>query len=318
MFETRLPWNDAVVKVREDVREAWAVDLGVNARFLPRHIRLFADPSVPSATLDDFLSQSAAFLVKEMTIRMARVYRMSRTTGLDASELDEFLTAQKHGQGWVIYYSQEGGLPLPEVVTASESGVIPCSSMKNHGVGWRRSGDSVQTWLVTARKPGADWDMDSDIGHESAHAAFAPVPLLVGPGITGSVPVSLADVRTASHLLPGHIVRLLYFYSEIAVVAVRGEARPTNTRLPIGDPEELYKLISLSEELFPGFGFETAKGACARASAYMDPKESDAVFALATPVIRLLPQLNQFVNALTPPSLETLVAVVKRPSLIDV
>jgi len=310
-IETTLPWSSTRVAVRDDVRENWAARLGANARFLPRRIRLFADLPIRPSSLDDFLSRASAFLVKEMTVRSARVYRMSRTTGLAASELEEFLTAQRHGQGWAIYYTQEGGLPLPEVVSASEGGVIPCSSMQNHGVGWRRAADSIETWLVTARKHGSDWDLDSDVGHESAHAAFAPVPLFISPGVMENVPLSLADVDTIGDLEPEHIIRLLYFYSEIVVVAVRGEARRTSTRLPIADPEELYRLVAISEELFPGFGFEKAKVACARTRAYLDPKESDAIFDLATPIMRLLPLLGVFVNALAPPTLETLADAVK-------
>jgi len=310
MIQTTLPWSGAGVLLKEDAQERMAARLGANARFLPRHFQLFADPSVRPVMVDDFLSRASAFLVKEMTARAARVYRMSRATGLAPDELEEFLTGQRHGQGWAIYYTQGGGLPLTGVVCASVRGVIPCSSMRNHGVGWLRSADSIETWLVTARKQDSDWDMDSDVGHESAHAAFAPVPLFIRPGVMENVPLSLADVRSIREIRPEHIVRLLYFYSEIVVVAVRGEARRTNTRLPIADPEELYKLVAISDELFPGFGFEKAKKTCARARAYLDPKESDSVFALAAPVIRLLPHLSRFVNAEAPPTLETLCSVV--------
>jgi hypothetical protein len=129
-----------------------------------------------------------------------------------------------------------------------------------------------------------------------------------------NVPHSLADVRNPSELRPEHLVRLLYFYSELAVVAIRGEARPTHTRLPIGDPEEVFRLAAISEELFPEFGFSEAKRACEHASAYFDPQESDAIFDLAAPVLRVLPRLNVFVNALAPPTLEELMDAVRTPT----
>ena len=91
------------------------------------------------------------------------------------------------------------------------------------------------------------------------------------------VGVSLVDVDTPDALDPHHVVRMLYFYSELAVVAVRGEARSTNTRLPIDDPEELYQLMKLSELLFPGIGFSRARVVCARAHSYFDPNESDEI-----------------------------------------
>jgi hypothetical protein len=312
LINTTLPWSGAPVLMCAGVRDRLAERLGADARFLPRVVTLFCDTAVAVARVEEFIAQASLFLFKEMAVRTARVRRMTGTGHFQPHELEELLTAQTHRQNWAIYCTENGGLPIPDSPGANrEWGVIPCSSMRNHGVGWRRSGATVETWLLTARKQGADWDMDSDVGHESAHAAFAPVPLFVEPGVMENVPFSLADIRNLDELRPEHLVRLLYFYSELAVVSIRGEARPTHTRLPISDPEEVFRLVAISDQLFPGFGFSQAKRACERASARFDPQESDAIFDLATPVLRLLPHLNVFVNALAPPTLEELTDAVK-------
>jgi len=310
--ETKLAWSGALAWTVDGVRDRLAERLGSDARFLPAQVSLFCEPGLPEARVEDLLARASHFFFKEMAIRSARMRRLAATGAFALAELEELLVAQKHHQGWALYDSKDGGLPVPEHGDGGyEKGVIPCSSMRNHGVGWCYDGTSVETWLLTARKPGQDWDMDSDIGHESAHAAFAPVPLFVKPGLMENVPFSLADVRTLEELRPEHLVRLLYFYSELAVVAIRGEARPTHTRLPISDPEEVFRLTAISDEIFPDFGFRQAKRACERAAARFDPAESDAIFELATPVLRLLPHLNVFVNALAPPTLEELGDAVK-------
>jgi hypothetical protein len=310
MIDTTLPWSGAPALMSTGLREHWAERLGADARFLPRRVALFCEPGVPDPGVEEFVSDAAQFLFEEMAVRSARVRRLAGTASFEAGELEALLTNQTFRQSWAIYFAENGGLPLVDSPDESR-GVIPCSSMRNHGVGWLREGEAVETWLLTARKPGEDWDMDSDVGHESAHAAFAPVPLFVKPGVMESVPFSLADVRNVDELRPEHLVRLLYFYSELAVVAIRGESRPTHTRLPIADPEEVFRLVAISEELFPDFGFTRAKRACERSNAYFDPEESDAIFDLAAPVLRLLPRLNGFVNALGPPTLGELKDAVK-------
>jgi hypothetical protein len=310
MSQTILPWSGVGASECTDVRDRLAGRLGADSRFLPRRVNIYCDPGVPVSSVEEFMDRASRFLFKEMAVRSARVRRLAGTASFEPGELEALLTGQTFRQSWAIYFAENGGLPLVDSPDESR-GIIPCSSMRNHGVGWLREGESVETWLLTARKPGEDWDMDSDVGHESAHAAFAPVPLFVKPGVMENVPFSLADVRDVDELRPEHLVRLLYFYSELAVVAIRGESRPTHTRLPIADPEEVFRLVAISEELFPDFGFTRAKRACERANAYFDPEESDAIFDLAAPVLRLLPRLNGFVNALAPPTLGELKDAVK-------
>src|SRR5262249_2394848 len=142
------------------------------------------------------------------------------------------------------------------------AGLIPCSAMRNHGVAWRLDDiGRCRVWLVTARKPGEEWDWDSDIGHESAHASFAPVPLFAE-----SLGQELENARLAASHGPedlsfSQLAAICYALTELAVVAVRGEDRPTRTRLPVGEPAELYQLLKLSIGLFPQMGFDRAYAA---------------------------------------------------------
>jgi len=300
-IKTTLPWSGEAILQVTSVRELLAHRLGPDERFLPRIIDLFAENSVRLCEVERFLHDASSYLAEEIPARKARVRRISRSTDLAIDELEHLLTGRQHCQKWALFCTQSGGLPIPE---ACESrGVVPCSSMRNHGVAWDKQGNLTEIWLLTARKPNQPWDMDSDIGHESAHAAFAPVPLFVDADLTRNGDVSLVDVDGPDDLAPQQIARLLYFYCEIAVVAVRGEGRSTNTRLPIDDPEELYQLVWISDRLFPGLGFARALYVCGRVNNYFDPQESDAIFDLAAPILRLLPKLNTFVAAKSPPTL---------------
>src|SRR5512143_191504 len=121
--------------------------------------------------------------------------------------------------------------------------------MRNHGVGWRVDGrGGMHVWLATARKEGQDWDWDSDIGHESAHAAFAPVPLFVQSASRDLDTVRFAGTRSASKPTNDQLARMCYLMTELAVVAVRGETRPTETALPIGEPQELHAFLGLLKQ----------------------------------------------------------------------
>ena len=259
------------------------------------------------------MARASRYLAGEVESRNTRDRRILRKTDFEPDELEQLLTAQEHQQKWALFYTERGGLPIPD--RDGLGGVIPCSSMRNHGVAWRRAGDVTETWLLTARKSNRGWDMGCDVGHESAHAAFAPVPLFVDSGVMRDESSSLVDVDAVADLEPEHIIRMLYFYSEIAVVAIRGEGRSTNTGLPIDDPEELNRLVSISDELFPGFGFERALAACARFDNYFDPQQSDSIFKLAAPILRVLPKVNQFVDAMSPPSVGVLRAAVNTEAL---
>ena len=181
--------------------------------------------------------------------------------------------------------------------------MIPCSSMKNHGVAWDRAEDGkVRIWLATSRREGRDWDWESDIGHESAHAAFAQVPLFVQS--ISQIPDSiLSTLARRDELGPVHIAQMIYLYSEIAVVAVRGELRSTATGLPVATPAELNALLRLSAELAGDPGFERAAAICTRLHGRVEVNEGNEVFEIAAPILRLIPHLTQFTNNPQPPAL---------------
>ena len=312
LIESTLPWNGTAVRKVDDGRGKMSCRLSPDeSKFLPARMEVYVDQSIDSQRVERFLETTASFLVQEMAIRDARVWRLKRSGLCEDAEVDAMLTVDSHQQTWALYFSENGGIPEADtIVTAeSEQGVIPCSTMRNHGVGWRRRGQKIDLWLVTAPKPGQDWNMDSDIGHESAHAAFAPVPLFVQSAAQAHFPASLIDADHAQDLNPEQVARFLYFCSELAVVGIRGESRKTHTRLPIDDPEELFSFLRLGDELFPGCGFEYAQSVCKRVRGNFDLEQSDAVFALTAPILRVLPHLNAFVDVVTPPSVPVLRAV---------
>jgi hypothetical protein len=317
IVESRLPWSGKRVFAIENLNPYFSSVIGREAAaFLPAQITLFADPEIQPASMERFLQECAEYLNRDLLIRRARAQRLLKTALVGETGLYDFLTGHTHVQPWALYYSKDGGLELPNNdAEIADEGVVPCSTMQNHGVAWSRTDGQTQIWLATARKAGRDWEMDSDIGHESAHAAFAPVPLFVQ---TPSAPVSLANADGPENLDREHVARLIYLYSELAVCAIRGEARPTDTRLPVADPMELRALLSLSDALLPGAGFDRAVRACSRPHACFDPRETDDIFELAAPVIRVMPKLSCLVNAFTPPTAReftTLAAVDSEPAV---
>ncbi len=305
--DSSLPWTDATVRentnliahLREHLPAAWL-------RYLPASITLFVDPEVSEIAVSQFLQNMAAHLRDELARRLARQKRFVELGLLAEREVDAFLTQRTAVQPWAIYFSKDGGLGLRKSALGDADGargVIPCSTMQNHGVAWQEAEDGqVRIWLATARREGCDWDWESDIGHESAHAAFAQVPLFVQafPQITGDV---LSQVERAAELKPVHITQMIYLYSEIAVVAMRGESRPTATGLPVAQPAELVALLRLSAELAENIGFERATEVCAQAEGKVDVNRGDAIFEIAAPIVRLIPHLTRFTSDPEPPAL---------------
>jgi hypothetical protein len=222
-------------------------------------------------------------------------------------ELYSALTKHTHIQPWAIYFSKNGGLNLPSLSQASSYGVIPCSSMQNHGVAWQQQlpGD-LNVWLATAPKVGKSWDWDSDIGHESAHAAFAPIPLFAQALNTEkTVAISpFTTIKSIHELSSDHLARMSYTYSELSVVSIRGEHRPTQTGLPVVEtPDELFAFLELSRQLMPGVGFEHALSACDKVAGIINTQEGEAIFAIATPVLRVVSRIANVIYAFAAPEL---------------
>ncbi len=314
--QTSLPWNGAPVDAFD--LHTWLAGRLANAsiRYLPRSITLFFQPEIPESSRMEFIDAMAAYLACEFDRRQRRAALFTDLHLFSAVELESFLTDRTAVQPWALFYSEHGGLAISSSNLSdidSQSGVIPCSTMQNHGVAWRRSqSGELLVWLATAPKVASMWDWDSDIGHESAHAAFAPVPLFVQPSEDGPKPLSLSSIRNVRDLEPAHIARICYLFSEIAVVAVRGEPRPTATCLPIADRDELFALLALADELAPGAGFDTALRSCHRVNGIVHPNEGVEVFEVAAPVMRVIPKLTGIVNAFHPPDLTAFQAYLAR------
>ena len=303
-----LPWTNARVRRSGNLRAYLGEHLPYSsARYLPASITLFVDPEVSEDAISRFLEGMAEYLRGELETRIARQGRFVTLGLLTEDEVESFLTERTDAQPWAIYFSKDGGLAGPMVGLAAEDGsrgVIPCSSMTNHGVAWQRAEDGKdRVWLATSRREGGEWDWESDIGHESAHAAFAQVPLFVqsSPQIPDD---TLSTVGHRDELGPIHIAQMIYLYSEIAVVAVRGEVRSTATGLPVARPAELDALLRLSAELGGDSGFEHAAAICARLNGRVEVNQGDEVFEIAAPILRLIPHLTRFTNDLQPPALD--------------
>ena len=308
--ESFLPWTGAPVRVIDDLQLYLCRQLPQEyGAYLPRSITLFIDPEVTEKAVQDFLSNMVSWLDEELTVRRKRSQVFIQLGLFREEEMKKFLTGRTGAQPWAIYYSAHGGLGLrgeDQASSGAERGVIPCSSMKNHGVAWAPDGHgATRVWLATARKESQGWDWDSDIGHESCHAAFAQVPFftqLLADEIDQS---SLSQVGSVDELGPAAIARMAYFYSEIAVVAVRGENRQTASGLPIAEMPELHRLLELSDQLSPRTGFQRAIAAILRCGDMVDVNRGQEIYEIAAPVMKVVPRLTRFASVGEPPDLST-------------
>jgi hypothetical protein len=309
---TLLPWTGAPVQSIENLREYLIGGLPEGAsEYLPRSITLFVDPGIEESEVESFVSEMTCALKCELQRRMGRRSNLVSLGLFTPVEIESFLTERTGVQPWAIYYSRFGGLGISNPGISSNGGaedrahgVVPCSSMQNHGVAWSHdSAGRIHVWLATARKEGQGWDWDSDIGHESAHAAFAQVPLftqLLSKAIDQS---PLSEVDSVRNLNTAHLARITYFYSEIAVVAVRGESRPTQTTLPVAELAEMRSLLKLSNDLAPDCGFKNALTAFERANGVIDVNSRNEIYEIAAPMMKTIPYLTRFVNQGNPPDI---------------
>lgn len=296
---TILPWSDHPVHSTGNLYEFFAQRLPRGLTYhLPNSVTLCADLAVPTEQVKTFLDAAATWLVKELTRREDRGHRFVELKLFTDKELRAALT-RRHKQPWILYYSENGGLGDSKAASSpsAKTGAIPCSTMRNHGVGWRLDEDGgMRVWLVTARKDGQDWDWDSDIGHESAHAAFAPVPLFT-QSLGGDLDtIRFAETQNANDLSTHQLARMCYMFTELAVVSVRGEARPTATGLPLGEPEELHAFLGLLKQAMPGVGFDRALNACDRVGGVIAVEDGSAIFEIGAAALRTLAVSIGFVN----------------------
>lgn len=302
-IESRLPWNQRAVRSIERIQDYLKERLPRGSEnYLPGSITLFADFEVPEADLQAFLVGLVDFFPKELSTRAERSTRFVELGLFDESEMRQFLTDHRHAQHWIIYYSKTGGLgeyKKDAFSAKAEAGVVPCFRMQNHGVAWRTNGsDDNLIWLATSRRPGEDWDWESDIGHESSHAAFAPVPLFTLPAEELTPSNALVSAGVKDGLSEKHLASICYLCSELAVVAVRGERRDTETGLPVlQTSEELPALLAICHDLMPALGFDRALEAFSRVNGVVDCNAQE-IFEIGSPAMRFTqsawPQFGKF------------------------
>lgn len=299
-LNSRLPWNDPKVFSLGNLRPWMELCLPRGyGEYLPSAIELRVDRGVERPAVESLLAELPLALEREIAKRLARQERFVELGLFSEAELRKILTRSIRAQPWLLYYSLAGGVDAPRSQEPGRDprGYKPCTSMVNHGVAWDESLDgSRRMWLVTARKRGQSWDWDSDIGHESAHAAFAPVPLFTQTAHASS---DLACVRTGNKEVGG----LGYPYSELAVVSVRGEPRPTPTGFPVVETaDQLSDFLELSHRLAPGLGFDRALRAADRVAFEFDLTGGDEVLEVAAPIPRLMPALAALAGEFAPPT----------------
>jgi hypothetical protein len=305
-----LPWGDTLTRSTGNIREYIAEQIpGALRACLPLSITLFVDPEIEEQRVEPFLCEMSRYLVEELSSRDKRRQLFVKLGLFSNSEIHAILTQLCNVQPWIIYYSKSGGLRIPPQgggQTDAPCGVLPCSAMQNHGVAWRRADDdSVQSWLVTARKEGHDWDWDSDIGHESAHSAFAPVPIFVQTDQETLALSYLSSVKSINDLNEYHLARMSYMYLEMAVIAMRGEKRDTETGLPVAQSlDELFSFLTLSNNLLPDFGFDTALAAFDRAGGFVDVDHGNEIFEIGAPALRIIPHISKTINTFSLPTLD--------------
>jgi hypothetical protein len=317
-----LPWADTPVRKISNLCSYLSKTFPATlSEQLPRDITLFVDHGVDEDAVETFLESASDYLEHELQRRLARAETFVRLGLISVSEIHAFMTARTDSQAWALYYSTTGGLGISSEYAAepgsARSGVIPCSSMRNHGVAWHRKDPKhLDVWLATSRKPCSEWNWDSDIGHESAHAGFAQVPLFL-QALSRDIDNShLASVENASRLSPGHLARIIYFYSELAVVALRGEQRPTPTGLPMADPGEVTALLQLSDQLAPTAGFRRSLEAFQTTCGYIDVNRGTDIYELASPIVKAIPKLTHFTNMGEPPELDTFWDAMRAPGVV--
>jgi hypothetical protein len=296
-----LPWDKRTVfKVNNFVH---GIDMAMPLTlrcYLPKEIHYYAEADVARDMITQFIDETSAYLVKEITRREWRKDQFVRYGGLNLDEIERFMTERTNVQPWVIFHSNKGG--LEDFKSDSRSGIIPCSTMRNHGIAWRQTQCGTQTWIVTSHKEHATWDMDSDIGHESAHAGFAHLPLYTQLTATDLERSSLPGTTTLRTLTSAQAARAVYYMSELIVVAVRGERRSTPTGLPIASFEELLSFIRICSELAPWWNSNGILRS-AEMNQPIDVESDPEVFQLAGLLIRIFPALVRDIGSNRPPDL---------------
>ena len=225
LYERFLPWNNTVVGTTGNLNaffmERLPADLGT---YIPKSFEVCADRQVTPIQVQSFIMEAREWFVGECLRRKTQASRLIAANYFTESDFSASVTP-RGAQPWIIYYSEHGGLgnlSLSSEQVPRDSGIIPCDTMNNHAVAWSRNNRHLyETWLVSARAENGSWDMDSDIGHESAHAAFAPIPLF-GQSLERSFEnFHLYPEIQRPELKAEHYARICHLLSELAVAGLR-------------------------------------------------------------------------------------------------
>jgi hypothetical protein len=146
LIASTLPWCDHSVSSTGNLRDFFARSLPEALHYhLPSSVTLYSDEHVSARAVTSFVEGAAQWLAQELPRREQRRSQYVELGLLEANELHAALTPE-HAQPWVIYYSETGGLKvLP--LSGDSWGVVPCSSMPNHGVAWQMQlGGRLRVW----------------------------------------------------------------------------------------------------------------------------------------------------------------------------
>jgi hypothetical protein len=304
LHETELPWNESRVLSTGNLHGYLSEKIANGAsRDLPASVTLCVDPEISESQTESFLKGLCDYLPGEFATRDQRSARFAKLGLFKEEEINAFLTDHRDAQPWLIYYSKDGGLGNYDKTAYSrqaDAGMVPCFAMRNHGVAWQKSeSGGHSTCLTTARKVGEDWDWESDVGHESSHAAFSPVPLFTLPIEEMAEANRLSEAKKARDLTPKQLASICYLCCELSVVSIRGERRETDTGLPAAETNDHYPaFLKLCDELMPSFGFDRALDAFNRVGGRINFNEGDEIFEIGAPAIRAVamiwPEFNKF------------------------
>jgi hypothetical protein len=309
-----LPWTGTPVRVISNLTDYFGETiLDEDSRYLPSIITLFVDAGINEQCVADFIDCIGDKLKNELHARKERTKNFIALGLFEPAEIESILVEHNDVQPWAIHYGLHGGLGVERASVRTREvprGVIPCSSMRNHGVAWEPSdNDGINVWLATSRKEEEDWDWDSDICHESSHAAFAPVPLFVQSANLLKGMLHVDNLASANDLQPRHIARIVYAFSEVAVFAVRGELRETETGTPIGQKEELLALLRLSHELMPELGFDRAISVYEQSPGFLDTVNGSEIYEIAAPMMRAIPKFKGIMKSFFAPTVDEFRAI---------
>ena len=152
-----LPWNGTEVRVIKNLTTLFEKNgLGNSARYLPKQTTLFADKDIDGELIDNFINKMSEFLEKEINQRIKRIRHFIQLGLFDVSEIEAILAGYTMTQPWALHYGIKGGLGVDRSkvrIRDVPRGVIPCSTMRNHGVAWEpASDDRIKVWLATGQK----------------------------------------------------------------------------------------------------------------------------------------------------------------------